>query len=124
MNRNFLEWGVLAISVVALVGLVGFLLVDALTSGDDPPSISIELRTAELRETPVGWTAPATVRNEGDQGAEAVVVVASAVVGGETVESEVTIDLLPADSETEVAFGFPGRPEGPIEVRLVGFRSA
>ena len=124
MNRNVVEWSVLVVSIVALVGLVGYLLVDAMTSGDDPPSVAVELREAELRETPAGWTVPATVRNEGDQGAEAVVIVASGVVDGEPVESEVTIDLLPAGSEAEVVFGFPGQPEGPIEVRLVGLRLA
>lgn len=122
MRSNWLEWLALAISVVALVGVVGFLVVDAIVDEGRPPSPAVELRMAEAHDTPSGWLLPATVRNDGDIAAEAVVLRATAEVEGTTEESELTIDYLPSGSNVQVTFGFSAEPNGEVRVGVVGFR--
>lgn len=122
MRSNWLEWLALAISVVALVGVVGFLVVDAIVDEGRPPSPAVELRMAEANDTPSGWLLPATVRNDGDIAAEAVVLRATAEVEGTTEESELTIDYLPSGSNVQVTFGFSAEPNGEVRVGVVGFR--
>jgi uncharacterized protein (TIGR02588 family) len=122
MRSNWLEWLALAISVVALVGVVGFLVVDAIVDEGRPPSPAVELRMAEAYDAPSGWLLPATVRNDGDIAAEAVVLRATAEIEGTTEESELTIDYLPSGSEVQVTFGFSSEPEAEVRVQVVGFR--
>jgi uncharacterized protein (TIGR02588 family) len=122
MRSNWLEWLALTISVVALVGVVGFLVVDAIVDEGRPPSPAVELRVADAYDAPAGWLLPATVRNDGDMAAEKVAVRAVAEVGGTSEESELTIDYLPSGSNVQVTFGFSAEPEGEVRVQVVGFR--
>lgn len=122
MGRNVLEWVALASSVVAIALVVGFLAIDGLTSSTAPPQPTVEVHEAEGRQTDLGWSVPATLSNTGDEAAEVVVVEATAQVAGKEETSEYEVDFLPSRSEVEIEFGFSARPEGAIEVRLVGFR--
>lgn len=122
MKRNALEWAVLVASAIAIVLLVAVLVSSGLTGGSRPPSPSVTLRPEEAREAPNGWVVPATVINEGDVAAEAVVLEAAASVAGEEETSELEIDYLPPGTEVEIEFAFSGRPEGDIAVRVVGMR--
>lgn len=122
MRRNWLEWAVLTISAALVIGLVGFLIVDGITDGGRPPDPRVELHLDEAYETPTGWILPATVVNDGDEAAEALVLRATATVGGVEEESEVAIDFLPAGTEVEVSFGFSAGPDGEVTVQTIGFR--
>lgn len=122
MRQNWLEWVVLAISAIAVVGLIGFLVVDGVTDEARPPRPMVQLREADAYQAPSGWIVPADVTNDGDDAAAAVVLRATATVAGATEESEVTIDFLPAGTGVEIAFGFSERPEGTVVVSTVGFR--
>ena len=122
MPRNWVEWVSLGISVAAIVGVVGFLVVDGVTDAGRPPEPRVELHVDEAYETSTGWILPATVTNDGDRPAEALVLRASATVDGSEDESEVTVDYLPSGTDVEISFGFSAEPDGEVTVTTVGFR--
>ena len=123
MSRNWLEWLILLVSIGLVLGLVGYLLVSGLTS-HGPAEIRTEVNDAKAADsTDGGWLVPLTVRNEGGMAAAAIVVEATATVDGTEEASQLTVDLLAADSEVELVIGFSGRPEGEVEVRVVGFET-
>lgn len=121
MNRNVIEWAVLALSVVAIAVLAIVLLADGLSESNaaDP---RVELHADEGRQATMGWIVPATITNGGDSPAEAVVVEAQATVSGEAEASELEVAYLPAGSSVEIAFAFSAQPEGEISVRLIGYQ--
>lgn len=122
MRQNWLEWTVLAVGTLALVGVVAFLVVDGIRDEGRPPTPVVELRTDEAYATDHGWVVPATVGNDGDVAAEALVLRATAEVDGEPEESELTVDYLPAGTSVEISIGFSGEPDGEVRVEVVGFR--
>ena len=122
MRQNWVEWVALAISALAVIGVVGFLVVDGLRDEGQPPTPIVELRRSDAYETDHGWIVPATVTNDGDRAAEALVLRATATAGGEEEESELTVDYLPAGTSVEVSIGFSAEPDGEISVQVVGFR--
>lgn len=123
MNRNWLEWAILLISGVLVALLVGYLLVSGL-SNRGPATIRAEVVTPAATDGPDGgWLVPLTVRNSGGKAAVSIVVEGITTVDGTEEASQLTIDLLAADSEVELILGFSGRPEGEVEVRVVGFES-
>jgi len=122
MRQNWLEWGALVISIIAVIGVVGFLLVDGLRDEGQPPSPMVELHADRAYPTDHGWIVPATVTNGGDEAAEALVLRASATIAGAEEESELTVDYLPAGTAVEISFGFSAEPEGTPQVQVIGFR--
>jgi len=121
MNRNWLEWAILAGSVVLVVGLVVFLVVSGLSNGG-PAMIRAEVVPSAATDGPDGgWLVPMTVRNEGGEAAVSIVVEGTATVAGVDESSELTVDVLAADSSVRLVLGFSGRPEGEVRVRVVGF---
>lgn len=123
MRRNWLEWAILVSSVAVVVALVGYLLVSGLVNGG-PAVIRAEVTAAEAAEGPDGgWIVPLTVHNEGGKAAVSIVVEATATIAGADESSELSIDLLAAGSEVDLFLGFSGRPEGEVQVRVVGFET-
>ena len=122
MRQNWLEWVALAVSVLAVIGVVGFLIVDGMTDEGRPPQPIVAAQPAEAYQTEHGWLLPASVTNEGDSAAEALVLRASADVAGEPEESEITVDYLPAGTRVDVTFGFSAEPDGEVSVQVVAFR--
>lgn len=122
MRRNWVEWVALVISVAAILGVVGFLVVDGLTDAGRPPELRVELQRDAAYETSTGWIVPATVTNDGDRPAVALVLRAAASVEGSEEESEVTIDYLPPGTDVEVSFGLSAEPDGEVTVMTVAFR--
>jgi uncharacterized protein (TIGR02588 family) len=121
VKRNVVEWLVLGISVLAIIVLAGVLLIEGIGPTREPNPM-VTLRTAEARPGHMGWIVPATVANDGDLAAEAVLIEATAAIAGEPETSEVEINFLPAGTEVKVAFAFSAKPEGEIATRLVSFR--
>lgn len=120
-RRNWVEWTVLVVSVIAVIGIIGFLIVDGMTDAGRRPAPVVEVHRDRAYVVPTGWLVPATARNNGDQSAQAVTLLATATVNGETEEAEVSVDYLPADTQVDVTFGFSAEPDGKILVRVTGF---
>ncbi len=122
MRQNWLEWVALAVSVIAVIGVVGFLLVDGLRDEGEPPAPMVELQADQAYTTDHGWIVPATVTNAGDEAAEALLLRATATIAGAEEESELTVDYLPAGTAVEISFGFSAEPDGTPAVQVIGFR--
>ena len=123
MNRNWLEWAILVISIALVAGLVGYLLISGLSNAG-PAMIRPEITAVDAAEGPDGgWLVPLTVRNEGGEAAVSIVVEGTAIVAGTEESSELTVDVLAANSEVSLVLGFSGRPEGEVEVSVVGFET-
>lgn len=123
MRRNWLEWVILVASAVVVVALVGYLLVAGLTDGG-PAEIVADVRASEASEGPDGgWLVPLTVLNEGGRAAVSIVIEGTATVAGREETSELTVDILAAQSEVELVLGFSAQPDGEVEVRVVGFET-
>ena len=121
MRQNWLEWLAIGVSVLAIGLLAAFLAVDGLTSGGDPPRPVVDLKVDEARESEHGWIVPATIRNEGDQAAERVHVQAIATIAGRDERREAEIDFLPAGTEVELEFVFPGPPDGEVRTAVISY---
>ena len=122
MRQNWLEWVALAASVIAVVGVVGFLVVDGISDEGRPPTPVIEVMAAEAYMTDHGWIVPAELTNDGDIAAEALVLRATASVDGNDEESEIAVDYLPAGTAVTISFGFSAEPQGDVTVQVIGFR--
>ena len=122
MKRNVVELVVLGVSVLAIVILVGTLLVEGLTESR-PTNPSVELHEDRARQGATGWILPATLRNEGDEAAEQVVIEASAEIDGATEVSRLVIEFLPAGTAVQGSFAFSAQPRAELGVRLVSFVS-
>ncbi|RKI67866.1 hypothetical protein D7X55_13055 [Corallococcus sp. AB049A] len=123
MNWNWLE-GVVFISSCVLVALViGYLAVDAWTTGSGPPDLTVQVGTPVRSEHAKEWRVPVTVKNHGDSAAEEVHVRVSLRGGREPKEeAELVLAYVPRKSQREawVAFREDPAPEG-VEAHAVGF---
>ena len=123
MRGNWLEWAVFIVSTAVLVLLVGYLAIAGFTGGGTA-SIRAEVDAAAATTGPGGgWLIPVVVRNDGGTAAVSIVVEGTATVSGAEEVSELTIDVLPAESEVEVVLGFGGEPDGEVDLRVVGFET-
>ena len=123
MNWNWLE-GVVFVSSCVLVALVmGYLAVDAWTTGSGPPDLTVQVGTPVRSEHAKEWRVPVTVKNHGDSAAEEVHVRVSLRGGREPrEEAELVLAYVPRKSQREawVAFREDPAPEG-VEAHAVGF---
>lgn len=123
MNRNWLEWTILAVSAAIVVVLVGYLVTTGLSSSG-PALIQAAVVPEEATDGPDGgWLVPLVVRNAGGTAAVSIVIEGSATIDGVDEASQVTIDLLAADSEVVLVLGYSARPDDEVSVRVVGFET-
>lgn len=104
-QKNALEWLVFAGSVVLIVAVVATLLVEATTSGDEPPLLRIE--TGSATKSGEVFRVPLRVRNDGDDTAELAQIEVSLMDGDREVErAEVSFAFVPRKSTEQgwVAF--------------------
>lgn len=122
-NWNWLE-GVVFISSCVLVALVlGYLAVDAWTTGSGPPDLVVQVGTPVAAANAQEWRVPVTVRNHGDSAAEEVHVRVSLRGGREPKQvAEFVLAYVPRHSRREawVAFREDPTPTG-VEAYTVGF---
>ena len=120
MRQNWLEWIVLGCSVVAIVALVGYLAISAVSTAT-PPAISVVAHADEARSTDAGWEVPVTVRNDGGEAAAMIAIEATATVEGESETAQLEVDLLGPGTEEELVLRFSGAPDGEVEIKVLGF---
>jgi len=123
MRRNALEWVILAVSVVAIVGIVGFLLVEAVSDGGRPAAVGATADMDRAVAGDDGWLVPIRVYNRGGAAALSVAVEVTGTVDGSEEVSDLTVDVLAGGSEVELWAGFSTQPDEDVEIRIVGLET-
>lgn len=117
-ERTGFELAVLAVSVLALTSIFVGLLISGVTGPDGPPDLRATIRaTGEQRSG--GDLYLVSIRNEGGQTAENVVI--EATLGDETREAEI-LSVAKSDEE-EVTIVFPTGTAGQPLVRVLSYHA-
>lgn len=115
------EWVIAALSAVLVLALAGFIAFEALSRTGSEPRVALAVeRTLAIAE---GYAAKIQVRNDGHVTISDVVIEgAISLDDGETQTASVTLDYLPAGSDTEIGLGFSQEidPER-LALRIVGY---
>ena len=117
-GRTAAEWVTLVASLVVLAAVVGAIV--AQHGSKDPPAPVAVVDT--VRAVGDAHHVEVTVRNDGDDTAEDVQVLASLEVDGETTDADQVIDFLAGDEEEQLVFVFADDPaDGELTVEVSGF---
>lgn len=116
-----LEWIVAAFGLVLVVGTIGFMMNQAFTVKDTPPSFKANFERIDQVDS--GYIVIFKVINEGEQTASGVEIEGELRRGAESVEkSNVTIDYAPSKSELKGGLFFKNNPhEFQIEINAKGY---
>ncbi|HYG65823.1 MAG TPA: hypothetical protein VEL74_24800 [Thermoanaerobaculia bacterium] len=121
LRKNWLEWTVFAVGLVAVLGTFGYLAYEALAGEVSPPRVIVELG----RPTPDGsrWTVPVRVRNDGGETAEEVQVEVSLESPGHEPETaKLEVAFVPRKSQREGWVTFSRDPAaGRLTGRAIGY---
>lgn len=127
LQKNGLEWTVFVLSLVLVLGTLGFLAYDAVTQGHD--AARLEVRLGPMRETGAKaarlYVVPVTVSNKGDRTAEGVLVEVAIEKNKREIErAEVEIAYVPRRSQAEahVVFSRNPRNTGELKSRVLGYQ--
>ena len=120
-EKSWLEWVVFCVSVVMLVAVVGYLVVDGLRDANRPPDIRITLGVPAASAH--GFMVPLSVTNLGDQTAQAVELEVSSQSGAQAESSALTYDFLASGEVRQGWVGFSFDPKEALSSRVVGYRS-
>ncbi len=117
--RTAAEWVTFAVSLVVLSLLIGAMLVEAQQSDEPPRPVARITTTKHMGDQ---FQVTVKVENKGDLAAEAVQVVASLEIDGETTEGDQVVDFLAGDDEAELVFVFGDDPDdGKLTAEVTGF---
>ncbi len=121
-QKNWLEWTVFAIGLVLVASVLGFLVYDAVTLGDAPPMMAIEIGQPEQQGQHI--IVPVAVTNQGDQPAEGVVVEVTYEGEQEPQQSQFEIAFLPrsATGEGWASFQTESGASGEFKARVIGYQ--
>jgi uncharacterized protein (TIGR02588 family) len=119
-QKNWLEWTIFAMSVVLVASVFAYLVYDALTLGDRPPTMAIEVGQPEQQGQHV--IVPVTVINQGDQPAENVIVEVL-FEGEQEQQSQFEIPFLPRSAVGEgwASFQNSSGATGQFKARVIGY---
>ena len=117
-ERNWLDWALVIAGAAIVLGVVGFLVYQIATLPDEPAALEVTLDAPEVS----GGTAmiPVTVENVGSKVAEAAVI---EVCAGPESCAEVSFTYVPQGSTREGEVGLSAPLAGPLETRVVSFRT-
>lgn len=97
-RKNWLEWLVFGLSALLVIGALGYLSYDAVTMGDAPAML--QLQVGDVVAQPDGFAVPVTVTNQGDQTAEDVQIEVVLMSGGTEIErGEFSVAFVPRGSQ-------------------------
>lgn len=121
-NPSRLEWLVAALSLVLVLGTVGFLFYQALFGETTPPDISLQV--VAIVPSSGGYLVTVQAQNRGGETAAELVVEGELLSAGETLEtSELTFEFVPAHSSREGGLFFRHDPAGGrLELRAKSYR--
>jgi uncharacterized protein (TIGR02588 family) len=115
------EWTTFTVATLVLLALVVLIVLEAART--DTPASPVATRTGAVTRVGDRFHVPVRVRNEGDETAEAVQVVATLEIDGETSEADQTVDFLAGHDQQDLVFVFDDDPAGGrLQVAVSGFR--
>src|SRR5690349_10633198 len=118
-QKNWLEWTVFAIGLALVVSVLAYLAYDALTLGDTPPKMEVQVgQTMRQLEQDI---VPIAVTNRGEQPAEGVIV--EVVRDGDQQQAQFEIAFLPRGATGEGWAAFQANSDTPsrYSARVIGF---
>jgi uncharacterized protein (TIGR02588 family) len=117
----FLEWLIAAIGLVLVVGTIGFMLYQAFTVKDTPPSFKTNVERIEQVNS--GYIVIFKIINEGEQTASGVEIEGEIKDGDKIIEtSGVSLDYVPSKSESKGGLFFKQNPKQfQLEIRAKGY---
>jgi len=119
-KKNPLEWAVFGLSLVILCGVIGALIHEALTLGDDPALLSVEMGNPLVSHGQVRL--PLHLGNAGDLPAIAVEVEVTGNVEGEEFTSSAQFDYIPHRATRTGWVSFPGETiPADLSARVLGY---
>lgn len=120
-QKNWLEWSVFAIGLVLVTSVLGYLIYDALTLGDAPPIMVIQIGQPEQHGQQI--VVPVAVTNQGDQPADGVIVEVTYDGEQEPQQSQFEIAFLPrsATGEGWASFETSSGAIGQFKARVIGY---
>lgn len=119
-EKHPLEWLVFAVSLVLVLGTLGYLVYDAARGGEEPPDLVVELGAA--RRGSQGFRVPVTVRNRGDETAEnAHIEVVLTSPGRPPETAGLDIAFVPRGSTRRGWVTFSADPTGRLTGRVLGY---
>ncbi|MGI8995287.1 MAG: hypothetical protein ACR2GW_01295 [Pyrinomonadaceae bacterium] len=123
LEKNWLEWSVFGVSLVLVLGTLAYLVYAAVTLGDQPPLIEIQLGAPEQRAGE--FAVPVTVVNRGDQPAEGIQFAVTLESGGAEIErGEFSVPFLPRGATREGWVSFRTDPRtAQLKARVLGYES-
>jgi len=122
LEKNWLEWIVFAISLILVVGTLGYLVYDGTNTANSPPSFEFQLGQSQPQQN--YFVVPVSVTNQGDETAEGVLIeVVLESDGTEQETAEFEIAFLPRQSTREgwVTFKTDPRTVDQMSARVMGF---
>lgn len=122
-RRTAAEWVTLIIGIVIVAAVLGTVTWLGLSRPSMPPSISITTHVTEQHHFAGGYYLPVSVKNEGDEAAEELLLRATLTGEGlEKEEVELTIPALGGGQHEDAVFVFRQDPAtGTLEILPAGF---
>ena len=121
-QKNWLEWLVFVIGLVLIACVFAFLVYDALTLGDAPPAMVVQVGQVDLQGQHM--VVPVAVTNQGDQPAQGVVVEVIYEGEHEPQQAQFEIAFLPrsATGEGWASFETSSGVIGQFKARVIGYQ--
>lgn len=122
--RTIAQWVVIGGSLLVLLGMTGFLVVDYFVAGHEPPRVFVKPLQAEVKKGDEGYSIPIQVSNRGDLIVENVwVQVSTTVSKSEPEVAQFEIDFLPAGKTVRQIIIFREDPSKVTFKHLVSYRT-
>jgi uncharacterized protein (TIGR02588 family) len=120
-QKNWLEWVVFAVGLALVASVLAYLAYDAITLGDAPPMLAIEVGQPEQQSQLI--MVPVAVTNQGDQTAEGVIVEVMREGSQEQERAQFEIAFLPrgATGEGWASFQNNSGEIGQFKARVIGY---
>ena len=117
--RTGAEWTTFVVCLAILLALISAIAVEAVRHDEDANPVADVQKVAQVGER---FHVTVEVENRGDRAAEAVQVLASLEIDGETTEGDQTIDFLSGGDTEELVFVFEDDPDdAKLSVEVTGF---
>lgn len=122
-KRTTAERVTLIISLVVLAAILGLAGYSNITTGEEPPSITVSADMENVRETESGYYVPITITNDGGLTAQDVIASGELILEeGEPETAEVTIAFLAGGESERAELVFSVHPaEGTFTLRPASF---